>query len=418
MNVKFYRCLCCVRSMSQKRKKVIFMVYVALAVVYLLFNSLQEVYAGTSGSTSDGCIEATSNAMALNVGDKVEVRLYCHEKPIQIFSTLIKYDQEVFEQIKSSDIFVNSYSTESGELQKWAIDYREPYDDENYFGYLSLKAGHSFIQPDNGYLASMNFVVKKAVESTTISMTGITRTDAVNTFIYGEDNDYEVMSITIQNTKFSTDTKKVALSVSSVQGKAGSVVSVPLKITENTGFNALGLVVSFDRDICSYKDIVITDDYKGKIALDSIYAVPDEKTVRASFIARNDITNTGTFANLLLQMNESSAEGSMSDVSVDIAQVTNKSELSVVGIGAKGTVTVASQGTSGEDIYMLGDVSGDGAIDLKDAVYILLAYNDEKVLTNIQKKAADVNQDGEINLVDALNIMKYFNGEMKTFNKI
>jgi hypothetical protein len=65
---------------------------------------------------------------------------------------------------------------------------------------------------------------------------------------------------------------------------------------------------------------------------------------------------------------------------------------------------------------MLGDVNGDGSVDLTDALMIVKYYNNQITLNSAQLKAADVNGDGSVDLTDALIIAKYYNNLGNTYN--
>ena len=70
---------------------------------------------------------------------------------------------------------------------------------------------------------------------------------------------------------------------------------------------------------------------------------------------------------------------------------------------------------SGTNKYLLGDVNGDGNINLIDASYVLQSYNGVRDLTSDQIERADVNGSDTVTLVDAFRIMKYYNGAIKSF---
>ena len=65
----------------------------------------------------------------------------------------------------------------------------------------------------------------------------------------------------------------------------------------------------------------------------------------------------------------------------------------------------------------LGDVNMDGAVDLKDALYVLKIFNfimndtepDDMPFSTVQRKAADVRGTGNISAADALMIQRYYN---------
>ena len=64
---------------------------------------------------------------------------------------------------------------------------------------------------------------------------------------------------------------------------------------------------------------------------------------------------------------------------------------------------------------LLGDLNGDGEIDLLDANLIVSYYNGTVDLTEEQLLAADLNGDGEIDLLDANLIVSWYNGTIDSF---
>ena len=61
--------------------------------------------------------------------------------------------------------------------------------------------------------------------------------------------------------------------------------------------------------------------------------------------------------------------------------------------------------------YMLGDVNGDGDVDIADAVCIV-NYVVDKPNTNFIEAAADANGDGDIDIADAVHIVNYVVGKI------
>ena len=57
-----------------------------------------------------------------------------------------------------------------------------------------------------------------------------------------------------------------------------------------------------------------------------------------------------------------------------------------------------------------GDVDGNGAVELKDALMLLMAINDRLNLTEEQFARADLDGNGELAAKEALRIMQYVNG--------
>ena len=60
-----------------------------------------------------------------------------------------------------------------------------------------------------------------------------------------------------------------------------------------------------------------------------------------------------------------------------------------------------------QDSVTIGDVNGDGEVDIADAILVMKHDAGLTVIDDTFNKAADVNQDGEIDIADAILIMKY-----------
>ena len=56
---------------------------------------------------------------------------------------------------------------------------------------------------------------------------------------------------------------------------------------------------------------------------------------------------------------------------------------------------------------MLGDVTGDGQIDVNDVTDIQLYIVQNQSFTDKQKEAADVNKDGKISVLDVTRVQQY-----------
>lgn len=203
--------------------------------------------------------------------------------------------------------------------------------------------------------------------------------------------------------------KSFKMELGNVTAKEEAVI--PFHITENTGIHAVGLTITYNPQVCSFDRISVADDFKNKITLQSIYEVPGEGKVGVSFLATDNMEDTGVFANLYLDIKDEVEAGTISDVTVEITQAATQEETIVSGTKVSSSITVTKD--TKEDI--LGDVNEDGKINLLDGMYILRYYNEEISLTNDQLKAADTRADGKVNLLDALQILRYYNGEIAAF---
>ncbi len=73
------------------------------------------------------------------------------------------------------------------------------------------------------------------------------------------------------------------------------------------------------------------------------------------------------------------------------------------------------QNPGGDPEYVLGDVNGDGRINVLDAGLIVSYYTGVKDLDETQQLVADVNGDGKINVLDAGLIVSFYTGVITTF---
>ena len=351
--------------------------------------------------TWDGLLELTSDATSFNQGDTIDVELYIHNWNVAYFSGNLRYDEDIFEEITLSNITLDE------RMKSW----NPAYDLTEKYLTVSQRSIDASLIPEDGLFAKFKFVVKKDFELTTIYID--------NPYVC--DNDFNDLvlaqapeiSITISNENGNSQTGgNLALSVSDADIQAGQEITLPIDITRNPGINALGLLIQYDEDVCAYNGLEVADVFSHKVTLKDDNAMDGD--IRAAFLFAGDIVDIGTLANLKFTVGEDVQPGDTMVVNVTILEVTNKSETEVAGTGASGTLTVRSNDVEPDD-YILGDVNLDGKIGLADAVYVLESYNEERTLSEKQKRAGDVNQDSEVNLVDALLIMQYFTGKVSGF---
>ena len=73
------------------------------------------------------------------------------------------------------------------------------------------------------------------------------------------------------------------------------------------------------------------------------------------------------------------------------------------------TLTIAEEGDV--DDFMLGDVNGDGKINVNDITKVAAHVKGKKILDESAKKRADVNGDGKINVNDITKIAAHVKGK-------
>lgn len=345
------------------------------------------------------------NPVSLQAGEKYVMTVY--------FSKVEAADT-IFFNVKYDDTILEVLPDETEGLNNWEVTFN------NMAGQLLVSMDGSADSSDvNTSIMNVAFKVKQDAASTDIQLVD------VNPAYLGEDLYTNGASNQLTLGANSSSTKKVELYMEDMSIISQDVV-VPIKIGANTGFDALGLTITYDNQILTYDSIEIAEPIVTKLT-QSVYAMPENGMIKASFINTENITDTGDFLKLKFKLSDTVVTGTSTEVAVSITQVENEAEEEMVGQGAHSIVTVESinegggdeSGDSGndenEDKNIIGDVNGDQKIDLLDAVYALQAYNGVRNLSGTQEIAADVNASGRVELVDVLLILKYYNGEISTF---
>ncbi len=76
-----------------------------------------------------------------------------------------------------------------------------------------------------------------------------------------------------------------------------------------------------------------------------------------------------------------------------------------------GEVIVHGLGIGAKEQKIVGDMSGDGTLNMMDALLLFGGINGARELTDEQKAAADYNGDGVLNMMDALLLFKHVSGQ-------
>ncbi|MCM1105855.1 MAG: dockerin type I repeat-containing protein [Blautia sp.] len=351
-----------------------------------------------SGSTTAS--STTTNAPTLNVSDKVELRLYAYGARITGFSGVLEYDQTAL-SIGDIPSVYTTYNYTTGAVDISAYGGELPKDTSNMF-------------------TSIPFTVTRSVVSTTVTLRNVLVS-------YRNNNGYIglVNYGTVRATLTSSKVKNVTLASSNASG-TGSV-TVPVRLTANDGFTEMELTASYDSSRLTLDSVTFEDPFKSKLTESTVTNLSNGKAL-VKLKATDELKDTG----LLLNMNfktasavstTTSGTAPTTNVLFTVDSIRGKEEIAYNANDVTSTVTLGtgsgsssgSGGTVGSS-SILGDVNGNGKVDLVDALYVVQYYNDVKTLTAAQQTNADVNKDGKVNLVDATLIMRYYNGSITSFN--
>ena len=333
------------------------------------------------------------DSTSLEIGDTVTMEISLNATTNEVHSVIgyLQYSTEYFETVTGADVEVDSAAAADG----WDVGL----------------SGNKFTVANSGangltvtagvVLARVTFTVKKAVASTIdIGFTGI----SISTATKLENTD---IAVTLTNS-VATNRKVVFSIPSSAEAPVNNILSIPVHIDSNSGFNYLRIKVQMLPSLFTFTGLEFSSAAKAEVECKTYYVNNGEISI--SFVADKDTKLTGEFVTLNFQTTgDSSKVGASTAISAVVDQIGNESEVSVNGSFSTGACNV--------DItpaIVLGDVNGDGVVNLIDATYVLQYYNGVRTLTLQQLQRADVNASGtasapDVTLVDVLLIMRYYN---------
>lgn len=189
----------------------------------------------------------------------------------------------------------------------------------------------------------------------------------------------------------------VALSVGNAAAVDGTV-TVPVSVDANTGFRALGIEVSYDANV-----LKLTDAAKLAFVadVDEVGACSQDYTVNPyvmqwAYVTDEDITATGTIANLTFEVLDASAE--TTEVTVEVTEAWDANKVAVATTTTAGTVTVKEEPagpTVDPALVFSGASLGYGTsslqVNFRVANTVLDLYSDMHVVIIPQKYDANLN---------------------------
>ena len=211
----------------------------------------------------------------------------------------------------------------------------------------------------------------------------------------------ELSGSTVKAYDDGTTAKGALLTVGEVSGKAGQLIDVPIKLTQNPGVAIIGFNVNYDSSKMTLVTAELGDIFTGNFDC-NIAKVPYMFNVYDT----NDKKNDGTLVTLTFEMKSDCPEGSY-DITLTGQEAFNIEEDDVELTLKNGKITVRN--------VLLGDVNGDGVFNKKDLLRLAKHFSGYDV--QIDEAAADVTGDGKVTQKDLLRIAKYFSGYAVEFGK-
>ena len=270
-------------------------------------------------------------------------------------------------------------------------------------GFNPSTLNYNIVLPTNTTIAP---VVDAIVNDPGANITSITQASSLpgtaTVTVISEDE----ITTKVYTINFTVDQSSTAIvSVANKSGVNGSTVTVPITITNGSGLAGLQFDLNYDQTVVQVNSVnlgtslsnfagPINTDNPGVIGiavfesnLDGIqssdYTIAN---IEFQLIGQADTSTALTLNNLLL----SDESGNNIETSVQ-----------------NGRIDIIS--------VVYGDVTGDGNINIFDAMQILKHIVGKVALEGNPAIAADVTGDGNINIFDAMNVLKYIVGKISVF---
>lgn len=351
-------------------------------------------------------MKTTGTTINLNAGQSFDLT-FSASAETSGFGGYLNYDTSVFTSV--TIVAGGGGGTSSNQKNDFSGEWKATYDGTTHF--LSVKyykkdaAGNTTsqigdpVKLNGSTVATLKFTSAKPVIKTDISF-------QPSFFWTNGTSSLEKQSITLTN----SEAKTITLAPGIMNGNGH--ISVPVYVSQNDGFSKLKLGVTYNRNVLSFESFTFPAETQSVLTQTDNSLSSWSGYVSAEFTAAADVKTTGTLMYANFQMangSYSSYYGTTTDVVFAIESVEDQAG----DIFSYNSVT--SSVTLSDRQHTLGDISGDGQINLIDVLYVMQYYNQARTLTDAEKTAADVNRDGKVDLIDAYRIMQYYNGVIQTF---
>lgn len=204
-----------------------------------------------------------------------------------------------------------------------------------------------------------------------------------------------------------TSVKGIVISVGAVTGAAGSTVTVPVRITGNTGLGGMALTVTSD------PALTLTGIERGNLLTDGTFNADKETGLVQWYTSNEAAKGDGLLCTLKFNIKAGTADGSYA---VNIAykdglkeNITDEKSVTLNVTLNAGSVKVQKV------IKGNGDVIPDGVVAMGDVLKVARAVAGSVTLTEEERTAADVTGDGDVAMGDVVMIARFVAGYIKEF---
>lgn len=191
----------------------------------------------------------------------------------------------------------------------------------------------------------------------------------------------------------------------------GETVTVPIRISGNPGFTNFAVELHYDSAALTLTAI---EDVAGDVTSVNLAWADGDGILRGYVVSASAevITADTVLFNAVFTVG-ADFSGS-TEITPVVTYIRNNS--AVFSVFQELTATVQSGTLEVEEAIVLGDVNGDGIVNLKDAVLVRAYLNGRYAGADNFARVADVNGDGKINMRDAVMIYAYANDTIAAFS--
>ena len=357
----------------RKAKKLI--AGIMLACMFIAGTGVEppDVYAaGTTAGSLE--MKTASDSINLNAGQSFDVTFSVNAETSG-FGGYLTYDNSVF----TSVTVVVDGGTTSGKTDnngEWKASYN------GYTHFLSVDyykkdaAGNTTAQiadpvkVSGSSIATLKFTSAKPVIKTDITF----RPSYLRT--NGSDVELKTQKLTLTNSQ----AKTVTLSLGIVKGNGH--ISVPVYFSRNDGFNKIKLGISYNKNILAFQSVTLAPEVQSTLTQSDYNMSSYGGYLTTEYTAAADVNTSGNLMYIDFQlangMTAYSNNGISTDVTVAIESVEDQQGDIFSYNSATSSVTITDQQ------HTLGDVSGDGKVNLIDVLYVIQYYNNTKTFTSAE----------------------------------
>lgn len=219
------------------------------------------------------------------------------------------------------------------------------------------------------------------------------------------------MLLTLGVVAYAAEVTTCTLAADSLSASAGEEITVPIRITDNPGFTNFFLRLCYDPAALTLKALENVAGEAGSVNLQGQDAEGRACAVIVGASAEA-VTGDQVLFNAVFTVN-TDFSGS-TEVTPAVEYLRNNS--ATFSLFQELTAAVQPGTLEVENTIILGDVDGNGIINVRDAVLVRGYINGRYPGGEAFLKAADVNGDGKVDMRDAAMIYGYVNGKLDKFS--